>query len=302
MGHCGVSNDTRVASIYTRRGYNPQNPLARPNAPASCGRSVGTTPLAAMSRCEGAASDSTVAHVLRAPDRVERGASAQTPHAATKFSNVCRTRRPKSPTTSCGARSTRWQCTSRRAGATCSLRRKAVRAVGRSSERTGMMHNLMFFALCVHSQPHIRTTVTSSKPSPPFSLDPTWPARAWLMEVYTAQHARWREGKGFAKALGDLAVAAPPSGSGVSGLKMEATEVWCDHAFVARSALAGNRRPHSQCRRVQRYFPPHAPNRCPSMPPRPWLHPWPHGSNAMLAAVAPSLGAGQPPTNQPCWS
>lgn len=45
------------------------------------------------------------------------------------------------------------------------------------------------------------------------------------MEVYNAQHMRWRDGKGFANDLSELAVAAPPTGSGVTDLKMEATEV-----------------------------------------------------------------------------
>lgn len=75
------------------------------------------------------------------------------------------------------------------------------------------------------NQHHAATAVLSSKPPPSFIPDPTWPARAWLMEVYTAQHMRWRDGKGFAKELSELAVAAPPPASGVSDLKMEATEV-----------------------------------------------------------------------------
>lgn len=72
---------------------------------------------------------------------------------------------------------------------------------------------------------HTAIAVLSSKPPPPFTLDPTWPARAWLMEVYTAQHTRWRNGEGFAKDFNQLAVASPPTDSGVIDLKMEATEV-----------------------------------------------------------------------------
>ena len=68
--------------------------------------------------------------------------------------------------------------------------------------------------------------------------DPTWPARAWLMEVYTAQHARRRAGRGFARSAGQLAredgVRPPPEGAGVFNATVEATS----ESFFAAASVA----------------------------------------------------------------
>ncbi|GBF90662.1 hypothetical protein Rsub_03234 [Raphidocelis subcapitata] len=75
--------------------------------------------------------------------------------------------------------------------------------------------------------------VLSGSPPPPFAPDPTWPARAFLMELADAQHRRWREAGAFATSLAALGLQPPPNATAVADVRIQATEV----SFVASAAV-----------------------------------------------------------------
>ncbi|KAI8468084.1 MAG: hypothetical protein J3K34DRAFT_20730 [Monoraphidium minutum] len=71
------------------------------------------------------------------------------------------------------------------------------------------------------------------RPPPPFAPDPTWPARAYLMEIYAAQHRRWQLLGSFSDDLGELGVGSPRDGGAVRDVTVEVTSV----SFVASASV-----------------------------------------------------------------
>jgi hypothetical protein len=85
-------------------------------------------------------------------------------------------------------------------------------------------------AAAPHCARHLHGTrtpcaVLSGRPAPAFEPDPTWPARAFLMELYAAQHARWAARGAFAATLAELGLGPPANVTAVADVRIQATEV-----------------------------------------------------------------------------